>query len=168
MLTLTSNRLLLRDFISEDLTAYIALRSDVKFQRFYSALDASVQKSHELHAMFMHDARQQPRQKYQLAIIFNRQLIGSCGVRLESASLASMGCELDRAYHGKGLAEEAGKTMLEFAFTRLKLQRVYAEMHPKNVAAARLCRKLGMKMDTINPPEKTLFSINLSNRKTHD
>lgn len=147
MLLLTTPSLVLRDFQSPDLAAYTALRSDAKFLRFSSEEEATPAKAAELLQLFIEQARAVPRAKFQLAIALrDGTLIGSCGVRIEQPGVASIGCEVGRAWHGCGYAREAGLAMLEFGFRELQLDRVYAETIPENLAAARLARALGLRL----------------------
>jgi ribosomal-protein-alanine N-acetyltransferase len=142
---LETENLLLRDFLYEDLPAYRALRSDWKFQRFYSEEDSSDQKSGHLLKMFIEQATAEPRTKYQLAVVTKTgELIGSCGVRIEAPGELSIGCELGRQWHGSGFAREAGKAMLAFGFQELDATRICAETVSDNKAAIRLCRSIGM------------------------
>jgi RimJ/RimL family protein N-acetyltransferase len=50
-----------------------------------------------------------------------------------------------QAIFGRGYAAEAATAVLELAFGRLGLHRVFAELDPRNVASIRLCSRLGMR-----------------------
>ena len=144
-LTLPSGRQL-RDFRAEDLAAYQALRSEAKFGRFYAAEDCSPARSAELLQMFMAQAQQRPRQRFQLAIVSAAdELMGSCGVRIEAPGQGSIGCELGRHWQGSGAALEAARAIVAFGFCELGLQQIYADTKAGNLAALRLCRQLGMR-----------------------
>lgn len=147
MVTIETEHLMLRDFSEGDIKEYHALRSDPKFQRFYSPELAGEEYSKKLLSLFIKKSQEIPRCCYQLAVTLKSgPLLGSCGIRMESAELASIGCELDVKYHGKGFALEAGRAMLDFAFEILKLKRVYAETNSENYAALRLCKMLGFEL----------------------
>lgn len=143
---ITAN-LILRDFTAQDLPAYRALRSDVKFQRFSSEEEATDEKAAELLQLFIEQGRAKPRMKYQLAITLkDGTLIGSCGARLEREGAASFGIEVGRTWHGKGFAHEAGAAVIAMAFDVLPIHELYAETIPENRAATRLCRQLGFRL----------------------
>lgn len=149
MIQIETTNLILRDFRMDDLPTYQTLRDDPKFQRFYSEADSAPEKSEFLLTMFIEQSREVPRTKFQLAVISRTgELIGSCGLRIESPNEASIGCEIDRRWHGSGAAKEAGAAMLVFGFETLKLHRIYAETISENKAAIRLCRALGMQVET--------------------
>jgi ribosomal-protein-alanine N-acetyltransferase len=142
---LTTANLFLRDFQPSDLLSYTALRSDAKFLRFSSDEEGTAQKAAELLQLFIDQANAMPRTKFQLAVTLrDGTLIGSCGVRIEQPGAASVGCELGREWHGSGFAREAGLAIVDFGFRELRLERIYAETIPENLAAVRLCRALGL------------------------
>jgi [ribosomal protein S5]-alanine N-acetyltransferase len=143
-----TKRFLLRDFEYADLRAYRHLRRDPKFQRFYSDEDSSEDNSEKLLNLFIEQANETPRTKFQLAILSDDQvLMGSCGVRMEYMGNYSIGCELGRLWHGSGAAKEAGSAILEFGFSELCAERIYAETISENAAAVKLCLSIGMKLE---------------------
>jgi len=155
MFKLETKRLTLRNFTKDDLEFYINLRNDAKFKRFYSESDISQSKSKSLLNMFISDSNEQPRRRYQLAItIGNKELIGSCGVRIEEGKVASVGCELGRKYQTSGYAYEASLEIINFAFDELNISRIYAETVSENKPAIKLCEKLGMKVKSELTNEK--------------
>lgn len=91
-------RLILRDFMADDLAAYTALSQNEKYQRFYSEVDCSISKTTQLVGIFIEQAAETPRSKFQLAIIdkTSQQLIGTAGLRIETDQQASIGCGIAR------------------------------------------------------------------------
>src|SRR4051794_4477674 len=67
---LKTDRLILRDFVAEDLAAMLAYWSDLRYQRFYpETTPAEVQaRVRTLVQWFLDAQRAQPRRKFQLAI----------------------------------------------------------------------------------------------------
>jgi RimJ/RimL family protein N-acetyltransferase len=57
---------------------------------------------------------------------------------------AELGYWIGVPYWGKGFATEAGRAVLEFAFTRRRLHRVFAQHYMTNPASGRVMQKLGM------------------------
>lgn len=149
MISIPTKRLLLRDFRWDDLSQYQSLRSDPKFHRFYSDEDSAPDKARELLGMFISQSGEAPRTKYQLAVVSSSgDLMGSCGIRIESPGNASIGCELGRRWHGTGAARYAADALLEFGFLELAVQRVFAETISENKAAIRLCNAIGMHVES--------------------
>jgi len=145
MISIPAKQILLRDFRWDDLSQYQSIRSDPKFQRFYSEEDSAPDKAKELLGVFISQSSEAPRTKYQLAVVSGSgDLMGSCGIRIESPGHASIGCELGRRWHGTGTARYAADALLEFGFLELGVQRIFAETISENKAAVRLCKTIGM------------------------
>jgi len=62
---------------------------------------------------------------------------------------AELGYWLGKKYWGKGYMTEAVKLMLKFAFEKLKLHRVYANLFEENVASRRVLEKTGFKLEGV-------------------
>jgi ribosomal-protein-alanine N-acetyltransferase len=54
-----------------------------------------------------------------------------------------LGYSVDREHEGKGLASEAVRAVVDFAFETLGLHRIMANYQPTNVRSGRLLRRLG-------------------------
>ena len=148
MIKLKTKRLILRNFKVEDSTTYVELRNDNKFKRFYDENDVTKDKSTSLLEMFITESKELPRTKYQLAITKKSgELIGSCGIRIEKHSKASVGCELGRKYQATGYAYEASERIIKYAFSELNIHQLYAETISENKAAIKLCKNLGMQLE---------------------
>jgi [ribosomal protein S5]-alanine N-acetyltransferase len=74
------------------------------------------------------------------------QLVGGItlsNVRRGAAQTASLGYWVGRPYAGQGRMKEAVKTVLPFAFTTVRLNRVEAACMPSNVASIRVLESTG-------------------------
>jgi RimJ/RimL family protein N-acetyltransferase len=65
-----------------------------------------------------------------------------------------LGFHLRPEHWGKGLATEAARAAIAFAFDRLRSEELFAGHHPANAASARTLRKLGFRYshDELYPP----------------
>ena len=72
-------------------------------------------------------------------------LVGACGV--ENREPHEFGYWLGRAYWGQGLATEAARAVVAFAFDTLKLERLEAGWFCDNPASGRVLQKLGCTED---------------------
>ena len=144
---LETHNLILRDFSIDDLGGYIAFTQDEKYQRYYDEVDCSVEKSMQLVDAFIDQSLECPRTKYQLAITkkAKQEIIGTCGLRLESGGQASIGCGVAREYHSSGVAVEAMSALINFGFHELEVLRIYAQTIEDNKPAIKLCQKMGMR-----------------------
>jgi RimJ/RimL family protein N-acetyltransferase len=74
------------------------------------------------------------------------ELVGTCGLRLELPhARAEIGYWIGRDYWNRGVATEAARAVIEYAFARLGLRRVYAHYYTRNPASGAVLRKLGMR-----------------------
>lgn len=149
--TLTTPRLHLREISFDDWPAVLAYQQKPEYLQFYpwdSRSKADVQQFVQLFVGWRHE---NPRAKYQFAITLpdSNRLIGLCGVRQKTANAieAEIGYELDPAYWGHGYATEAARCVLNFAFGRLRVHRVWATCIADNDASARVLEKVGLQRE---------------------
>ncbi len=82
--------------------------------------------------------------------VINRQsgrLIGYCGIaveEIEGKPENELGYRIDSDFWGQGLATEAAKACLQYAFTNLNLDYVLGIVEPENQASIRVLEKVGM------------------------
>jgi [ribosomal protein S5]-alanine N-acetyltransferase len=69
---------------------------------------------------------------------------------------AVAGYSLDKEHNGKGLGTESLRVILHFAFNALKLNRVSAEVMPRNIPSIRVLEKAGFKEEGLRR-ESTLI-----------
>ncbi len=74
------------------------------------------------------------------------KMIGTVGfTRIDLAhNLGEIGYVLNPEYHGKGIATEAARCVVDFGFERLELHRIEAKFMKGNGASLRVMEKLGM------------------------
>ena len=138
-------RLTLRDYREEDLPAYLAGWEDPRHAEFYGPEEVEPDFARALFDRFLAWAAEQPRRTYQLAIVRNDRLIGSCGIRMEGCEpgVAELGLELAPEHWGCGLASEAARAMLRFGFHELGVREIRGETITENTRVQRLVERLG-------------------------
>jgi len=148
---LTTDRLLLREFEEGDWEAVLAYQSDQRYPRHDAWRERAEEDARRFVRMFIDWQREEPRRRFQLAIVPRGEgrLIGNCGVRVTSAAAreAEIGYELDPRGWGRGYATEAARAMLAFGFGTLRLHRVTARCLAENVASARVLERLGLRQE---------------------
>jgi ribosomal-protein-alanine N-acetyltransferase len=86
--------------------------------------------------------------KLTLAVVWKEdlRLIGWCGLGpLEfNPKDTEIYYGLQKEYWGKGIATEAAKAMLRYAFDNIKLDKIVAVTHPDNIASVKIIEKMGM------------------------
>jgi ribosomal-protein-alanine N-acetyltransferase len=148
---LTTERLILREFSASDWPAVLAYQSNPLYLRYYEWTSRTPGEVREFVQMFLAQQQEDPRRKFQLAIVLKAtgQLIGNCGIRMRSADAhqADIGFELDPRHWGQGYATEAARAVVQFGFTRLRLHRISSWCIADNVGSARVLEKLGMRQE---------------------
>ena len=147
----TTERLLLRELTENDWHTVFAYQSDPRYLWYSPRTHRLREQVERLVQDFIGWQHEQPRCKYQLAIVLQTThvLIGTCGIRMATvhAQEAELSYELHPEYWGQGYATEAARTMLAFAFQTLRLQRVWAQCLAENTASVRVLERLGMRQE---------------------
>ena len=150
-LILTTERLLLRDFIQSDWEAVLDYQQDPLYLRYNEWTSRTPDEVQAFVQMFLDHQKQEPRIKFQFAVTLKPtgQLIGNCGVRRDSAEAqeADIGYELDPRFWGSGYATEAARAILHFGFRQMNVHRVTAWCVADNTASAHVLEKLGMRQE---------------------
>lgn len=152
-LSICTARLLLRDFVADDLGDVHAFRSDPEVARFMDFRPESVDETRTwLTEAIFHNA-QQPRHAYNLAIMHQdeRRVIGWIGIghseRYSSPKELGFGYALHHGYWGQGYATEAADAIVDFGFDTLGGTRISAWCWQENWASARVLEKAGLRFE---------------------
>ena len=152
---LETDRLVLREFVEDDIAAVLAYQQTEEYQRLRRRDTYTLEEAREFVGTFIAWQSETPRLRYQLAVSLESTpiLIGTCGIRVQKpeAGEATIGYELDPAYWGHGYATEAAARMLTFAFQDLRMPRVVAWCHVDNTGSMRVLEKLGMHCEGRTP-----------------
>jgi RimJ/RimL family protein N-acetyltransferase len=148
---LETERLRLREFVSEDWQATLAYQSDPLYLRYYPWNERTTIDARSLVEMFCDWQAERPRTRFQLALELKETslLIGNCGIRINNITFgeADIGYEIDSRYWGRGLATEAAREILRFGFVELGLHRIWAVAVADNLGSTRVMEKLGMRLE---------------------
>jgi ribosomal-protein-alanine N-acetyltransferase len=148
---LTTERLILREYKADDWPEVLAYQSDPHYLQYYSWENRTAKEVKDFVQMFLNQQQESPRKKFQLAVTLksSQQLIGSCGLRLDSpdARQADIGYELSPLHWGGGYATEAATAMVHFGFQTHKLHRLWSWCIADNHRSARVLEKLGMQLE---------------------
>ncbi|HEX3122653.1 MAG TPA: GNAT family N-acetyltransferase [Rhodanobacteraceae bacterium] len=145
-LTLRTGRLLLRPLRAADAPAIFAMRSDPKVMRYTSSLPlVSLDQAEAFVARETAGMAAGESLRLGLQRLADDTLIGTCILFHRNAQCrrAEVGYELRHDAWGQGYMHEALQTFLHFGFTELKLNRLEADIDPRNVASARSLERLG-------------------------
>jgi len=151
--TLTTDRLVVREFREDDVPSVHEYGSDpevVRFMPWGPNTEDDTTAFVERAVLFQAD---DPRATYELAVTLaaDGKLIGGCGIHGISFAnrSASMGYCLRRDVWGRGYATEAARALVAFGFRSLGLHRLVATCDTENAASARVLEKLGMRREAL-------------------
>lgn len=151
-----SERVRLRRFRADDLERFQAYRHDPEVGRYQGWQPTPEAQAREFLAEMAVAPFVRPGEWLQIAIAdAGDDLIGDIGVDLMAgAREAEFGITLARAAQGRGLAEEAARTLVDGLREHLGVRRLIAITDTRNIASARLLRRLGM---TLEAEEHAVF-----------
>jgi RimJ/RimL family protein N-acetyltransferase len=155
--SLETERLRLRPFSEADLDAYARICADAETMR-YIGPGAPISRADAWRSMALLLGHWQLRGYGQWAVEDKRTgaFLGRIGLHNpEGWPVFEVGWLLDRARWGEGLATEGGRAAIQFAFERLKLERISSLIRPENRASIRVAEKLGMQFER----ETQLFEL---------
>lgn len=90
------------------------------------------------------------------------ELVGFCGLRQSDDEPAELLYGLLPAWCGKGLATEAARAVLAYAFTSLRMREVVAATDVPNSASVRVMERLGMQFErrgTLNGLDTLFYRV---------
>jgi len=148
MLILETDRLLLREFVPEDLGALVAVLCDAETMRYYpAALDragvaAWIERNRRRYADPGHGL-------WAMVLKSSGELIGDCGLTrqvVDETDEIEIGYHVRRDLWGRGYASEAARACREHGFSRLGAERLVSLIRPENLPSRRVAEKTGLSL----------------------
>jgi RimJ/RimL family protein N-acetyltransferase len=149
-LTLHTERLLLRPLHPDDAPALYGIYSDPKVMRYWSGTPwPDETKAHEMIARDAAAMRAGEHVRLGLARADDGAMIGTCTLFALNAQCrrAEVGYALAHAAWGRGYMHEALRALLAYGFGELALNRVEADVDPRNAASAKTLERLGFRQE---------------------
>jgi [ribosomal protein S5]-alanine N-acetyltransferase len=146
MQILETPRLILREFISEDVEALARVLSDPETMRYYPA-------PYDRHGVEQWIVRNRARYAadghglWGLILKASGELIGDCGLirqEVDGETLTEIGYHIRRDLWGQGLAPEAASACRDHGFATLHRQRLISLIRPENLPSRRVAEKVGL------------------------
>ena len=161
---LTSDRLGFRCWSSDDLPLASALWGDKTVTALIGGPFPPAQVAERLRREIA-TLDQYGVQYWPIFLLAGGQHAGCAGLRpyrLEDR-VYELGFHLRRECWGRGLAEEAGRTMISYAFESVRAKALFAGHHPENRASQRVLEKLGFRFthEELYPPTGRMHSCYL-------
>jgi RimJ/RimL family protein N-acetyltransferase len=146
----TTPRLMLRNLMKADVPALFDIFSHPEVMRYWSspALSEAVQ-AQEMLAQIQEGY--QSGAFLQLGVVRNsdQALIGTCTLHAIhwKSRRAEIGYILGRPYWGAGYMNEALRAFIDYAFQTLNLNRLEADIDPRNLASQKTLERLGFRQE---------------------
>lgn len=149
-LPIRTERLLLRPFRAADAQELFAIFSDPKVMRYGSSLPwTSIERAHEVIARDI--AALESGEHINLAVERKEDArpIGQCTLfKLNAACRrAEIGYSLAAQVWGKGYMHEALRALVAYGFERMDLNRIEADVDPRNARSVRTLERLGFRRE---------------------
>lgn len=148
---LETERLVLREFVLDDLPEFFRMVSDPDVTRYTGDGCKSLEEARQ-------GMIDRPLRDYRVhgfgrwAVVFKPtgKVIGFAGLKyLEESKEVDLGYRFFKEYWGQGIATEAARVVLDYGVNVLKLPRIVAAADVENKASIHVIEKLGMKFKKI-------------------
>lgn len=141
--TVMTERLVLRAFEETDLDAYAALNVDPEMGRYLWGTSDRASTWRGMASLVGH-WHLRGYGMWALADRSTRQFLGRAGLyNAEGWPGIEMAWSVARSHWNRGLATEAGRAVLRYAFEVVGVDHVISLIHPDNAASIRVAEKLG-------------------------
>ncbi|HYP53870.1 MAG TPA: GNAT family N-acetyltransferase [Pyrinomonadaceae bacterium] len=167
-----TSRLLLRRLRDDDFDALARLFADPDVMRHLQDGEAVSREESAVHFRNLKENYWDEHGFGRWAVVSKSsgEVIGFCGLRLLEGT-PEIVYVLAKSHWGRGLATEAARACLRFAFEHHGFERVVAITRPPNAASRRVMERLGMKFvreDDFYGYNCVLYSIDRADFKTDD
>ena len=151
MTTLETERLILRPFQLTDAEAMDQVFGDAEVMHFGYGVQSPEWVRDWLRFRIIEDQEKTKTTVWAVVEKTKSIVLGYCGLfyfpdQLESPE-TEIGYRFNRLYWGNGYATEAARTVRDFAFNQLEINRLIAMIEPNNLASKRVAEKLGMQYE---------------------
>jgi [ribosomal protein S5]-alanine N-acetyltransferase len=141
---LKSPRLGFRLWSMDDLSLALTLWGDSQVSRFlggpFSPEQIRARLTREIEIQRDHRIQYWP-----VFLLTNGEFAGCCGLRPYKEQVPELGFHFLPSHWGKGIASEAGRAVISYAFDPFGAKALFAGHHPDNAASARVLEKLGFR-----------------------
>ena len=144
---LRTARLQLRRFEPGDVDDALAYRDDREFARFLPHIPQPFTRA-DAEAFVRRNIEEPWQQLPTFAVVLDGRVIGTVNLEIDAASRTAMlGYAIARAHWGRGIAVEAARAVLDWAFATHDLVEIWASTDVDHVRSQRVMTKLGMVRD---------------------
>jgi len=171
-IVLTSNRLLFRQHIPEDMEAYCVMEMDADVRRYVGG-QPRLREDAERRFMGTLAPTKDKLGMWATALKENEQYVGRCGVyphvNHDGTIIPGEGTlafYIAKPFWNHGYATEAGRSFIAFGFKELGLKRIVAHVQAGNEASVHVLKKLGFELESTEEGYRTFYHFQLKNPVT--
>lgn len=169
---LSSERLLFRQHIQQDMDAYCAMEMDVDVRRYVGGQPRSREDAERRFRGTLEPVKD--RLSIWAAVLKETgPYIGRCGIyphfNNDGTAVPGEGTlafYVAKPFWNNGYATEAGHAFIEFGFKTLGLKKIVAHVQAENAASVHVLKKLGFKLDSTEAAHRTFYHFQLKNPVT--
>lgn len=144
---ITTERTTLRPIELTDNKAIFSYRSDSETNKYQGWIPKSLEEVNDFIKKNPKDYNQ-PDSWFQLVILDEDGVVfGDAGIHFIDEHQCELGCTLAKSHHGKGLATETMKGIIDHLFSDLGKHRIIASIDPLNVDSIQLMERLGFRKE---------------------
>ena len=155
MITLDTDRLIIRDNIPGDLHDLYELTTDTHAMRFMKSTKIKTRSEARKNLKAsIRESKRQDREKYYFAIIDKAtdEYIGAIGYVVETngdsiGKVVELGYFIKEKHWNRGYVTEAGQAVIRYAFEKDNVQKIEASCLEENKASERIMIKLGLRKE---------------------
>jgi ribosomal-protein-alanine N-acetyltransferase len=169
---LSSDRLLFRQHIPEDLDAYCTMEMDADVRRHVGGQPRSKEDAERRFKETLPPVTDR-LSMWATVLKEDGQYIGRCGIyphfNNDGSTVPGEGTlafYIARPCWNQGYATEAGKVFIEFGFKELGLKRIVAHVQAGNEASVHVLLKLGFELESTETGNRTFYHFQLRNPVT--
>jgi RimJ/RimL family protein N-acetyltransferase len=142
---LETDRLLLREFVLDDLEPFFRMGSDPDVTRYTGNSFKTIEQARQaLEERPLADYRKYGYGRWAAVYKPTGQVIGFVGLKyLDDVGEVDLGYRFFKEYWGQGLATEASRAVVAYGFGPLQLKRIIAFADRENQASVRVLEKVG-------------------------
>lgn len=142
---LQTERLVLRKMKMSDSASLFKIWSDPEVTKFMN-INSFTDESQAVDMIETLDklSRENKAIRYSIIELESKKIIGSCGYNyfdFKNAK-AEIGFDISKAFWGKGYAQEAILSLMDYAFSTLKINRIEGKVVPENINSIKVLQKL--------------------------
>jgi [ribosomal protein S5]-alanine N-acetyltransferase len=146
---LRTKRLVLRPFQNSDIEDALLYRNDMEFAWFLPHIPQPFLRA-DAEAFVALNMSEPWERSPTFAVVLDRSLIGTVNFDIDADKRTAMlGYAIGRAWWGRGIATEAARAAMIWAFETFDLQRIWASTDARNIRSRRVLEKLGMKLEEV-------------------